>query len=196
MFTGIIETIGRVTDILPSGTNKTFWITSSFSDELKIDQSVAHNGACFTVEEIKKGHHRVTAIRETLGKTNFNAIQIGDAVNLERCLRMNGRLDGHIVQGHIDSIAKCVERTDLTGSWKFRFRIDPGFAVSIIEKGSITLDGISLTIFDVNRHEFSVAIIPYTFENTNIQHLLPGMTANVEFDLIGKYVARIMNLQN
>lgn len=196
MFTGIIESIGLISKVSITGTNKTFWITSPLAGELKIDQSVAHNGICLTVEEIKNGSHRVTAIRETIEKTNLSGWLTGDAINLERCMLLNGRLDGHIVQGHIDATAECLERKQFNGSWEFRFRIPPHFSLFIIEKGSICLNGISLTIFNVGKDEFTVGIIPYTFEHTNIKNIFPGKTANVEFDLIGKYVNRIMNSNN
>ena len=194
MFTGIIETTGVVKDIISSGTNKTFWIASSISNDLSIDQSVSHNGVCLTVEEITKGVHRVTAIEETLLKTNLNTWQINSAINLERCLQMNGRLDGHIVQGHVDTIATCVEVTVKEGSWEYRFQFDEKFAPLIIEKGSISLNGISLTIFNIQKNGFTVAIIPYTYLHTNMQFLKPGDSINIEFDMIGKYINRISQL--
>ena len=190
MFTGIIESTGTVEDIITSGTNKTFWISSPLSNDFKIDQSVSHDGVCLTVEEIKDGSHRVTAIEETLEKSNIGGWQVGNGVNIERCMTMNGRLDGHIVQGHVDTTAECIDRKDRNGSWEFRFRFPDPFAALVIEKGSISLNGISLTIFDVGRDEFSVAIIPYTFEHTNIKDVLPGSRVNLEFDIIGKYIFR------
>lgn len=192
MFTGIIECLGSVENITASGSNKTFWISSPLSHELKIDQSVSHNGVCLTVEEIQNSMHRITAIDETLQKSNLNLWQAGTVVNIERCMQMNGRLDGHIVQGHVDATAACVSRLDANGSWQFRFSFDKKFAPLVIEKGSIAINGISLTVFNVSLNEFSVAIIPYTFEHTNMQHLQPGMPVNIEFDMIGKYVNRIM----
>ena len=192
MFTGIIECLGTVETITASGSNKTFWISSPLSHELKIDQSVSHDGVCLTVEEIQNGRHRITAIDETLQKSNLNLWQVGTVVNMERCMQMNGRLDGHIVQGHVDATAACVSRLDANGSWQFRFSFDKKFASLVIEKGSIAINGISLTVFDVSMNEFSVAIIPYTFAYTNMQHLQPGMPVNIEFDMIGKYVNRIM----
>jgi len=192
MFTGIIETIGRVEEIITTGTNKTFWISSPLSHELKVDQSISHNGVCLTVEALQDGRHQVTAIAETLQKSNIGHWQKGDLVNLERCMIMNGRLDGHIVQGHVDTTAICVERKGLDGSWEFRFRFPDKFTNLVIEKGSISLNGISLTIFNVTANEFTVAIIPYTFEHTNIQNILPGTTVNLEFDMVGKYVNRFL----
>ncbi|MEO6722517.1 MAG: riboflavin synthase [Ferruginibacter sp.] len=195
MFTGIIETGGIITEIITSGTNKTFWISSSISDELSIDQSVAHNGVCLTIEEISSGRHRITAIEETLKKTNLNYWQKGDAVNLERCLQMQGRIDGHIVQGHVDTVAICTEITGKNGSWEYSFSIDEEFASLIIEKGSITINGVSLTLFNVLKTSFQVAIIPYTFEHTNMQYLKQGAAANIEFDMIGKYINRYMQFR-
>lgn len=195
MFTGIIETTGVVKDIISSGTNKTFWIASSISNDLSIDQSVSHSGVCLTVEEVNKGLHRITAIEETLLKTNLNSWQINSVVNLERCLQMNGRLDGHIVQGHVDTIATCVEVTVKEGSWEFTFQFDKKFAALVIEKGSIAVNGISLTLFNVLEEIFSVAIIPYTYQYTNMRYLKKGDRVNIEFDMIGKYVNRFMQLK-
>jgi riboflavin synthase len=191
MFTGIIESLGRVNAIESKGTNKTFWIASPISHELKVDQSISHNGVCLTVEEQKDNLHRVTAIEETLEKSNLSQWQPGDLINLERCLVMNGRLDGHIVQGHVDTTADCIDRKDLRGSWEFRFEFPKKFSGLVIEKGSICLNGISLTIFNVKKTRFDIAVIPYTFEHTNIQSVNPGSKVNLEFDLIGKYVARL-----
>jgi len=191
MFTGIIETTGQISAISVAGTNKTFWITSPLSQELKVDQSVSHNGVCLTVEEIKGNQHRVTAIAETLQKTNLGHWQTGDLVNIERCMQMNGRLDGHIVQGHVDTTATCIGRQELDGSWEFRFRFPDQFAALIIEKGSICLNGTSLTIFNITSNEFTVAIIPYTFEHTNIKNIHEGSVVNIEFDMVGKYINRI-----
>jgi riboflavin synthase len=191
MFTGIIESLGTVANANTLGTNRIFWIQSPISAELKIDQSVSHNGACLTVEEVREGMHRVTAIEETIRKTDLGSWKAGDLVNLERCLVMNGRLDGHIVQGHVDTVAECLERRQSEGSWEFRFRFPASFSTLIIEKGSICLNGISLTLFDISTDEFSVAIIPYTFEHTNIRNIVPASKVNLEFDMIGKYVARL-----
>jgi riboflavin synthase len=191
MFTGIIESLGRVNVIESKGTNKTFWIASPVSHELKVDQSISHNGVCLTVEEQKDDLHRVTAIEETLEKSSLGQWQAGDLVNLERCLVMNGRLDGHIVQGHVDTTAVCLDRKDLNGSWEFRFEFPKKFSRLVIEKGSICLNGISLTIFNVKKTRFDIAVIPYTFDHTNIQSINPGSKVNLEFDMIGKYVDRI-----
>ena len=196
MFTGIIESLGKIRSIDTNGTNKTFWVESSLTSELKVDQSLSHNGVCLTVEEVKDNLHRVTAIEETLEKTNLDAWQPGDLVNLERCMVMNGRLDGHIVQGHVDATATCLERTDMNGSWEFRFEFPKKFGPLVIEKGSISLNGISLTIFNVKKSKFDIAIIPYTFEHTNIQSVAPGSLVNLEFDLIGKYVHRMAELKS
>jgi riboflavin synthase len=190
MFTGIIESLGKVLSVTESGTNKTIWLESSLSHELKVDQSLSHNGVCLTVEEINGNTHRVTAIEETLRKSNLGGWQPGDLVNLERCLIMNGRLDGHIVQGHVDAIGTCLKRKELEGSWEFQFEFPKKFSHLVIEKGSISLNGVSLTLFDVKKTRFSVAIIPYTFGHTNIRSILPGSIVNLEFDIIGKYVAR------
>lgn len=194
MFTGIIETIGQVERVTISGTNKTYFINSSLSNELKVDQSVSHSGVCLTVEAAGNGQHQVTAIAETLQKTNLALWQPGTRVNLERCLVMNGRLDGHIVQGHVDTIATCIERQALDGSHLYRFRFPESHATLVIEKGSISLNGISLTIFDVTRDTFAVAIIPYTYEHTDLQDVHTGSVVNLEFDMVGKYVNRINTL--
>lgn len=191
MFTGIIESLGKVISIANNGTNKTFWLESPLSHELKVDQSLSHNGVCLTIEEISGQSHRVTAIDETLQRSNLDTWTAGDLVNLERCLVMNGRLDGHIVQGHVDAQATCVQRRDLQGSWEFRFEFPKKFSYLVIEKGSISLNGISLTIFKVKKNRFSIAIIPYTFEHTSIRSVIPGSKVNLEFDMIGKYVSRM-----
>ena len=194
MFTGIVEAFGIIHSVETQGTNTTFWITSPLFTELKIDQSVSHNGVCLTVEEIKEAKHRVTAIEETLKKTNLAHWQKGTLVNLERCMTMNGRIDGHMVQGHVDTTATCIEKKDINGSWEFRFSFLKQFAALVIEKVSISLNGISLTIFNVDTTAFSVAIIPYTYEHTNIQQIEEGSTVNIEFDMIGKYVNRILSV--
>lgn len=194
MFTGIIETTGKIVSIDQKGTNKRFLIASPISNELKTDQSVSHNGVCLTVEEVIDNQHRVTAVQETLDKTDMNSWKAGDMVNLERCLAFNGRLDGHVVQGHVDATAICTTRREMNGSWQFSFEFPAEFAPYIIEKGSISLNGISLTVFNVTRNSFDVAIIPYTFEHTNIQFIEPGSTVNLEFDVIGKYVQRYLSL--
>jgi riboflavin synthase len=196
MFTGIIESLGKIHAVEVQGTNKTFWIESSLAPSLQIDQSISHNGACLTVEEIKDNLHRVTAIEETLKKTNLGDWQAGDFVNLERCMVMNGRLDGHIVQGHVDTTAVCLQRRDLNGSWEFRFEFPKKFSHLVIEKGSISLNGTSLTIFNVKKTKFDIAIIPYTFDHTNIQSVIAGSSVNLEFDMIGKYVYRSLRTEN
>ena len=190
MFTGIIENTGIVKEVIVNGTNKTFWVTSPICNELKIDQSLSHSGVCLTVEEIKEGLHRVTAIEETILKTNAGHWQAGSVVNLERCMLLNGRLDGHIVQGHVDTVGECVEIVEKKGSWEFTIAFDEKFAALVIEKGSISLNGISLTIFNITNNSFTVAIIPYTYQHTTMHLLKIGNFVNIEFDIIGKYVNR------
>jgi riboflavin synthase len=192
MFTGIIETTGIVKDIIINGSNKTFWISSALSDELKIDQSLSHNGVCLTVEEVSAGTYRVTAIQETLLKTNLGQWLPGTVVNLERCMPLNGRLDGHIVQGHVDATAECINILKKEGSWEYTFSFSPAFNTLVIEKGSVTINGISLTIFNVGDTNFTIAVIPYTYLHTNINTLKIEDLVNVEFDVIGKYVNRIL----
>jgi riboflavin synthase len=196
MFTGIIETTGIIQSIETSGTNVSFWVASSLANALKVDQSLSHNGVCLTVEAIENDLHKVTAIEETLQKTNLGSLQTGNVVNLERCMQLNGRLDGHIVQGHVDSTAVCSEAITKDGSWEYRFEIDAAFASLIIEKGSITINGTSLTIFDLTENSFKVAIIPYTYHHTNISSVQVGSVVNIEFDMIGKYVNRMAQLRN
>ena len=191
MFTGIIEEIGVLTEIRQDGGNVHFTIESKLSDELKIDQSVAHNGCCLTVVEMKPGTHTVTAIHETLQKTNLGSWELGSKINLERCMSFNGRLDGHIVQGHVDGLARCIEITDEDGSWRYRFEYHSDFVT--VEKGSVTINGTSLTVVDSADQSFAVCIIPYTYEHTNFHTLVVGAEVNLEFDIIGKYVARLMN---
>ncbi len=191
MFTGIIEATGRVKSVEINGSNRIFHIESPISNELKPDQSVSHNGVCLTVEAVSGNIHQVTAIEETLLKTNLSGWKEDVIINLERCLQMNGRLDGHIVQGHVDTTAACTRLEKKEGSWEYSFEIDPKFAPLIIEKGSISLNGISLTIFNVTKNSFTVAIVPYTLEHTNINQLKTGDTVNIEFDMIGKYVNRL-----
>ncbi len=190
MFTGIVESTGKVKSIHQNGTNLTFEIESSISSELKTDQSVSHNGVCLTVESVNPQNHRVTAIEETLKRSNLGKVNPGDLINLERCLPVNGRLDGHLVQGHVDSTAICLRRDERNGSWEFVFSYDEAYKHLIIEKGSICLNGISLTVFNLVKNEFTVAIIPYTFELTNMSNIRPGDEVNVEFDILGKYLAR------
>ena len=192
MFTGIIETLGKVTEPRHDGGNLQITVASPIAAELKIDQSVAHNGVCLTVIALADGLHTVTAIEETLNKTNLGALKTGDLVNLERCMQMNARLDGHIVQGHVDQTANCTDFKTLDGSWEYTFEYDPAKGNVTVEKGSICVNGISLTVVNSHQNSFSVAIIPYTFEHTNLQHVNVGSIVNLEFDIIGKYVARLM----
>lgn len=194
MFTGIIEALGVIQTISTDRTNRTFWIKSDISSQLKMDESLCHNGICLTVEEIHEDLHRVTAILETLDKTNAGQWKTDDIINLERSLQMNGRLDGHIVQGHVDGTALCIAKKDVEGSFEFTFNFDEEHAPLIIEKGAVCLDGVSLTAFNVTYDTFTVAIIPYTFEHTNFCKIQKGDMVNIEFDILGKYVARIMNL--
>ncbi len=196
MFTGIIETLGRVDKIEIEQSNIHYYIASDFASELKIDQSVAHNGICLTVVAIENNIHKVTAIDETLVKTNLKDLAVGDIVNLERCTQANGRFDGHIVQGHVDQVATCISKEDQEGSWLFTFQYDPSLNNITVEKGSITVNGISLTVVNSLADRFSVAIIPYTIEHTNLKHVGVGTTVNLEFDIIGKYVSKIMALRN
>lgn len=190
MFTGIIETTGAVKSTTASGSNIDFWITSSITAELKIDQSVAHNGVCLTVVEIAGDSYRVTAVAETLAKTNLGKWKTGDTVNIERCLRVGDRLDGHFVQGHADAVALCTAKETLDGSWLFKFRYPASFAALVIEKGSVCLNGVSLTAFNVTADELMVTIIPYTFEHTNFSTIEQGTEVNIEFDVLGKYLLR------
>lgn len=193
MFTGIIEQLGKVTQIQQEGTNKHFTITAPFTAELKIDQSVAHNGVCLTVVDIQGNNYTVTAIDETLQKTNLNNLVVGDVVNLERCMPANGRFDGHIVQGHVDGTATCLSVTDEQGSWVFTFKLaQPENARYIVNKGSICINGISLTVVNCIDDTFSVAIIPYTYEHTNLHSVIPGTTVNIEYDIVGKYIAKML----
>ncbi len=196
MFTGIIEKTGIIKEIISRGTNTSFWIESALAGALKVDQSLSHNGVCLTVEEVNADMHRVTAIAETLSKTNLGSWKAGALINLERCLQLNGRLDGHIVQGHVDCTAECIEVVERAGSWEFTFVFPEKFAAFVIEKGSITVNGISLTCFKVTQSNFTVAIIPYTFEHTNMHAVKTGHQVNIEWDVIGKYVARIMKNNN
>ncbi len=192
MFTGIIETLGKVTDLQRDHGNLHITVESSIAAELKIDQSVAHNGVCLTVIALADGQHTVTAIEETLNKTNIGSLEIGSLINLERCMQMNARLDGHIVQGHVDQTAICTSFKELDGSWEYTFTYDTSKGNVTVEKGSICVNGISLTVVNSTADGFSVAIIPYTFEHTNLQQVREGSVVNLEFDIIGKYVARLM----
>ena len=192
MFTGIIENTGIIKEIKRQGENISFGIVSSLAKELKVDQSLSHSGVCLTVEEISNDMYHVTAIAETLLKTNLGSLSTGSIVNLERCMPLNGRLDGHIVQGHVDGLAECIGVIEKDGSWEYSFSFADQYKTLVIEKGSICLNGISLTIFNVGANTFTVAIIPYTYEHTNIKLLQKGDKVNIEFDVIGKYVNRIL----
>ena len=193
MFTGIIEALGTVTNLKKDGGNLHISISSVITDDLKIDQSVSHNGVCLTVVDLSEKEHTVTAISETLNKSNLGNLAVGDLVNLERCMQMNGRLDGHIVQGHVDQTAVCSALNEMNGSWVYTFQYDVSTGNVTVEKGSVSVNGISLTVFDSKADQFSVAIIPYTFNYTNLQNIKAGSTVNLEFDIIGKYVSRLLN---
>lgn len=197
MFTGIIETIGTVKNIVAEGTNLHFTIQSPISNQLKIDQSVSHNGVCLTVVALDAANttHTVTAIHETLIKTNLGNWQVGSIVNIERCMPANGRFDGHIVQGHIDQTATCTNVEEANGSWYYTFEYEPKGNITV-EKGSITINGVSLTVVNSTNKGFSVAIIPYTYEHTNFKTLQVGQTVNLEFDIVGKYIARLLEQRN
>ncbi len=191
MFTGIIEEIGEIKSLTREGSNLHIEIASGLTPELKIDQSIAHNGVCLTIVSLGEKSYIVTAIEETLKKTNLNNLKLGESVNLERAMKLGDRLDGHIVQGHVDQTAKCVEITSQNGSWVFTFNYMPTSGNITIEKGSITINGVSLTVVNSKAGSFSVAIIPYTYENTNFNKIKVGSCVNLEFDVIGKYVSRI-----
>ena len=191
MFTGIIEQLGTIENVQTKGSNVTLTISATLTSELKIDQSLSHSGVCLTVETIDNNRYTVTAIEETLKKTSLSKWKIGTVVNLERSLRFDGRLDGHIVQGHVDTVGKCINAITKDGSWEYLISFDEKFASLIIEKGSISLNGVSLTIFNVTKHSFTVAIIPFTYEHTNMHTLQENDEVNIEFDMIGKYVERM-----
>lgn len=192
MFTGIIETLGKVVDLKKEGENIHLTISSNITSELKIDQSVAHNGVCLTVVAIENDAYTVTAIQETLDKTSLGKLKVNDAVNLERAMILGARLDGHLVQGHVDQTATCLSVEEKDGSWVFTFKYDSSLNNVTIEKGSITIDGTSLTVVDSKKDSFSVAIIPYTYEHTRFNTYKTGTIVNLEFDVIGKYVARLL----
>ena len=194
MFTGIIETLGTIKNIVKDQDNLVVTIQSNITNELKIDQSVAHNGICLTVVEIKEDNYSVVAIKETILKTNIGEWQVGDIVNLERAMKLGDRLDGHIVQGHVDQTGKCIAIENSNGSWYFTFEYDETLNNITIEKGSITINGTSLTVVNSKKNEFSVAIIPYTYENTNFHSFKIGTIINLEFDVVGKYVKRLFEL--
>jgi len=196
MFTGIIETLGVIKDLKKDNDNLHITISSTITSELKIDQSVAHNGVCLTVVQIQNDEYVVTAIKETLEKTNLSEWKAGDVVNLERAMKLGDRLDGHIVQGHVDQIGICKNIKETNGSWYFTFEYNKNFNNITIEKGSITVNGVSLTVVDSKENEFSVAIIPYTFEHTNFKKFEIGTKINLEFDVIGKYVSKLHSIRN
>lgn len=191
MFTGIIETLGKITHIAAEGTNISFTIESTISKELKVDQSVSHNGVCLTVVACDAETHVVTAVDETMKKTNLSDWQVGAMVNLERATKLGDRLDGHIVQGHVDTTGLCIDRKEVDGSHLFRFQFPEQFAALIIEKGSICINGVSLTAFNVGRNTFEVTIIPYTMEHTTFRYLQAESRVNLEFDILGKYLLRM-----
>jgi riboflavin synthase len=194
MFTGIIETLGLISEMQQDGDNLHITVTSSITSELKIDQSVAHNGVCLTVVALNDNQYTVTAIKETLDKTNLSNWKKGDLINLERAMKLGDRLDGHIVQGHVDQVGFCKSIQEANGSWYFSFEYDNALNNITIEKGSITINGVSLTVVNSKANEFSVAIIPYTFEHTNFNSFEIGTKVNLEFDVVGKYVARLHSL--
>jgi riboflavin synthase len=196
MFSGIIESMGEVVAVRRDQTNVHFTLQAAFTSELKIDQSIAHNGACLTVVEITDDTYTVTAIDETLKRTNLGHWKVGTLVNLERCLKLNDRLDGHMVQGHVDTTATCISILDEKGSWKFHFSYNQTPEGATVPKGSICVNGVSLTVVDSAPGSFSVCIIPYTYEHTNFRNLNVGEIVNLEFDIIGKYVMRYMALNN
>lgn len=196
MFTGIIETLGVIKEIRNEEGNLHLTLSSSITNELKIDQSVAHNGVCLTVVAIENEKYTVTAIKETILKTNLSHWNIGDLINLERAMKLGDRLDGHIVQGHVDQVGVCKSIEETNGSWCFTFEYDKSLQNITIEKGSITINGVSLTVINSRENEFSVAIIPYTFENTNFKSFKVGTKINLEFDVIGKYVSKLYSNKN
>ena len=192
MFSGIVETTARVAAIREEGGNRHFTLECPFTDELKIDQSIAHNGVCLTVVSIEGDRYTTTAIRETLLKSNLGGLRVGDPVNLERSMRPDALLDGHIVQGHVDQTARCTAIDEADGSWYFAFEYDPSQGNVTVEKGSVAVNGVSLTVVDSREGAFRVAIIPYTYEHTNFHALKVGSTVNLEFDIVGKYITRLM----
>ncbi len=195
MFTGIIEDLGAVTNLKKDSGNFLISIKSNITSELKIDQSVSHNGVCLTVIDINNKEYTVTAIKETLNKTNLGGLKLNDKVNLERSLKIGDRLDGHIVQGHIDQTGTCISIEEDSGSWEYTFKYNELLGNITIEKGSITVNGVSLTVVNSKKNSFSVAIIPYTHEHTNFKFLKVGSIVNLEFDVVGKYIARLQNLK-
>lgn len=195
MFTGIIKELGSIEDIKHDGTSIHLWVSSPLTKSISIDNSIAHNGICLTVVAINDMVFKVTAVEETIKKTTIAAWRVGDVINLERALKIGDGLDGHFVQGHVDTIANCTNIAFRDGSWLFDFEFDPAFAALLIEKGSIAINGVSLTVFNVERSTFSVTIIPYTFDHTNFNTLQIGQNVNLEFDILGKYFLRKMQLE-
>jgi riboflavin synthase len=192
MFSGIIEAAGEITAVQKEQGNLHISLKSPFTNELKIDQSVAHNGVCLTVVDIQNDKYTVTAIDETLKKTNLGSLQVGNIVNLERCMKLGDRLDGHIVQGHVDQTAVCKNVEETEGSWIFTFEYDASHNNVTVEKGSVCVNGVSLTVVNSKNNSFSVCIIPYTFEHTNFKTISPGTVVNIEFDILGKYISRLL----
>ena len=192
MFTGIVEAVGTVRSILQAGTNCHFEIQTSLAAALKIDQSIAHNGVCLTVVDVSSASYKVTAVDETLQRTNLGTLEPEDGINIERCLPANGRLEGHMVQGHVDQVGVCTAIEEKEGSWLFQFTYTPHEASLIVEKGSITVNGVSLTCFNTTANTFTTAVIPYTFQHTNFQYLKVNDRVNLEFDIIGKYVKQLL----
>ena len=196
MFTGIIEAIGTVKEIISNGSNKSFWVESPISNEFYVGQSINHCGVCLTIEEIKKESHRITAVKETLTKTNLDNWEPGVLINLERSVPITGRLDGHLVQGHVNTTSRCIKRKEKKGSWEFEFELRKKHSLLVAEKDSICVNGISLTTFNLKRKSFKVAVIPYTFDHTNMHKVLVSDIVNLEFNIIGKYVQRYMSIGN
>ena len=190
MFTGIIESLGKITDLKVDRGNIDFTIESDISKELKVDQSVSHNGVCLTVTETNNNTHTVTAVKETLDKSSLTNFLVNDLINLERAMKLGERLDGHLVQGHVDGVAKCLNVSVNDGSWIYKFEFDISNEMLLIEKGSICINGVSLTVFDIAENTFKITVIPYTYENTSFKTLKEGDIVNIEFDMIGKYLAR------
>ncbi len=196
MFTGIVESLGKITNINLDQGNVDFTVKSDISKELKIDQSVSHSGVCLTVVDINNGSHTVTAVKETLDKSSLKNFKLGDSINLERAMKLGERLDGHMVQGHVDGVAKCLEVNLNQGSWIYKFEFDKSNESLLIEKGSICINGVSLTVFNIVDNKFDVTIIPYTYENTSFKELKKEDLVNIEFDMIGKYLSRFETLKN
>lgn len=195
MFTGIIEALGRVVETRHEGTNLRLALTAPFLSELRVDQSLAHNGVCLTVDSLAEGHYTVVAIAETLQRTNLGSVTAGQTVNLERCLRADSRLDGHFVQGHVDAQGQVLEAIDVGGSWSYRIGYPAAYAPLVVEKGSVCINGVSLTVVEAGHAHLSVAIIPYTYHHTTFHALRVGDAVNLEFDILGKYLQRYVSLR-